>query len=100
MLCKEKAMRQIAIVAMLALAPALARAEEQAARLKQAAGVDKVEALCGACHSLDYVSMNSRFLGPAQWDAEVAKMINPFGAPIDPADAKTIGDYLKANYGG
>jgi hypothetical protein len=30
----------------------------------------------------------------------VAKMINAFGAPIDPADAKTIADYLKANYGG
>jgi hypothetical protein len=29
-----------------------------------------------------------------------AKMINAFGAPIDPADAKTIRDYLKQNYGG
>jgi hypothetical protein len=29
----------------------------------------------------------------------VAKMINAFGAPIDAADAKAIGDYLKANYG-
>jgi hypothetical protein len=44
--------------------------------------------------------MNSPFLGPAQWDAEVAKMIKAFGAPIEPADAKTIGDYLKENYGG
>jgi sulfite dehydrogenase (cytochrome) subunit B len=44
--------------------------------------------------------MNAPFLGPAQWDAEVAKMIKAFGAPIDPVDAKTIGDYLKANYGG
>jgi hypothetical protein len=26
-------------------------------------------------------------------------MIKAFGAPIDPADAKTIGDYLKQNYG-
>jgi len=58
-----------------------------------------VEAQCGACHSLSYVVMNSPFLGPAQWDAEVAKMIKAFGAPIDPADAKSIGDYLKANYG-
>ena len=30
---------------------------------------------------------------------EIAKMIKAFGAPIDPADAKTIGDYLKQNYG-
>jgi len=26
-------------------------------------------------------------------------VIKAFGAPIDPADAKTIGDYLKENYG-
>jgi len=35
---------------MLALLPALARAEEQAALLKQAPGVEVVEAQCGACH--------------------------------------------------
>jgi len=43
--------------------------------------------------------MNSPFLDAARWDAEVAKMIKSFGAPIDPADAKTIGAYLKQNYG-
>jgi hypothetical protein len=43
--------------------------------------------------------MNSPFLNAAGWDAEVAKMINAFGAPISAADAKIIGDYLKANYG-
>jgi sulfite dehydrogenase (cytochrome) subunit B len=100
MLCKEEAMRGIAIFAMLALVPDLARAEEQASVLKPAPGVDVVTAQCGACHSLNYVVMNSPFLGPAQWDAEIAKMIKAFGAPIDPADAKTIGDYLKQNYGG
>jgi hypothetical protein len=30
----------------------------------------------------------------AHGDAEVAKMIKAFGAPIDPAHAKTIGAYL------
>ena len=50
--------------------------------------------------SLRYVLMNAPFLGPVQWHAEIAKMIKAFGAPVDPADAKTIGDYLKANYGG
>ena len=30
---------------------------------------------------------------------EVAKMIKAFGAPIDDADAKTIAEYLKKNYG-
>jgi sulfite dehydrogenase (cytochrome) subunit B len=43
--------------------------------------------------------MNAPFLDAAHWDAEVAKMIKAFGAPIDPADAKTIGAYLKQNYG-
>src|SRR5580700_11589901 len=49
--------------------------------------------------SLDYVVMNSPFLSAAGWDAEVAKMINAFGAPIDQSDAKVIADYLKKNYG-
>jgi sulfite dehydrogenase (cytochrome) subunit B len=93
-------MQWIAIVAMLAFVPGPARAEDQAVRLNQAPGVDIVEAQCGACHSLAYVVMNSPFLGPAQWDAEVAKMIKAFGAPIEPTDAKTIGNYLKENYGG
>jgi len=96
---EEKAMRWIAIVAALALIPALAHAEESAVHLKQARGLDVVEGHCGACHSLDYIPMNSPFLDAAHWDAEVAKMIKAFGAPIDPADAKTIGVYLKENYG-
>jgi hypothetical protein len=77
----------------------VAPANEKPVRLKQAPGLDKVEAHCGACHSLDYVLMNSPFLSAAGWDAEVAKMINAFGAPIDQADAKTIADYLAKNYG-
>ncbi len=32
-------------------------------------------------------------------ETEVNKMINAFGAPIEPADAKTIVDYLTKNYG-
>jgi sulfite dehydrogenase (cytochrome) subunit B len=93
-------MRWIAIVAVLALIPALARADEPAVHLKDAPGVDVVQGQCGACHSLDYIPMNSPFLDATHWDAEVAKMIKAFGAPIDPADAKTIAAYLKENYGG
>lgn len=93
-------MRRIAISAALAFVPASAGADEPAVHLKQAPGVDVVEGHCGACHSLAYIPMNSPFLDAAHWDAEVAKMIEEFGAPIDPADAKTIGDYLKENYGG
>jgi sulfite dehydrogenase (cytochrome) subunit B len=97
---EEKAMWWIAIFAMLAFVPASASAEEPAVHLKQAPGVDVVEGRCAACHSLDYVIINSPFLSNEKWDATVTKMIKAFGAPIDPADAKTIGDYLKQNYGG
>jgi mono/diheme cytochrome c family protein len=85
--------------AFISLAAVGAAAEEKPVQLKQAAGLDKVEGHCAACHTLDYIAMNSPFLSAAGWDAEVTKMINVFGAPINPADAKAIGDYLKANYG-
>jgi mono/diheme cytochrome c family protein len=76
-----------------------ARAEDQIV-LKPGPGRDKVETHCVACHSLDYIVMNSRFLTEAQWKAEVTKMIEAFKAPIDPADAAQITDYLATNYGG
>jgi mono/diheme cytochrome c family protein len=92
-------MNKIAI-ALLAAAFALpALADESSIALKKAPGLDKVEANCAACHSLDYIPMNSPFPNAALWDAEVTKMIKAFGAPIDEADAKVIGDYLKKNYG-
>jgi mono/diheme cytochrome c family protein len=93
-------MRWLVIFACLALIPAMAGAGEQPVRLKQAPGAALVEGQCGACHSVDYIVMNSPFLSAGQWDAEVTKMIKAFGAPIDSEDAKTIADYLKQNYGG
>ena len=94
-------MRSIAITVLSAAFcwTAAAAAGEKPVQLKQAAGSDTVAANCAACHTLDYIPMNSPFLNAAGWDAEVTKMINAFGAPISPADAKIIGDYLKANYG-
>jgi hypothetical protein len=92
-------MRSTAIALLFAAMTMAAAAGENPVRLKQAPGLDRVEADCGACHSLDYVQMNSKFLSAAGWDAEVTKMINAFGAPIDPADARIIADYLTANYG-
>jgi sulfite dehydrogenase (cytochrome) subunit B len=79
-------------------APAFAQ-EEPAIKLKEAPGLDRVEANCNACHSLDYVQMNSPFLNAAGWEAEVTKMIKAYGAPIKDADAAVIADYLKKNYG-
>ena len=93
-------MRMIAAALSMLLIAAPAAADEKPIALKQAAGRDAVEANCAACHSLDYIQMNSPFLNAAGWDAAVTKMIKTFGAPIDDADAKAIADYLKANYGG
>ena len=92
-------MRWIALFAALAFVPASARADEPTVHLKQAPGLDVVEGHCGACHSLDYIRMNSTFLNAAGWNAEVAKMIKAFGAPIGDDDAKAIADYLAKNYG-
>ena len=91
-------MRSIALAALAALIGAPSLAEEKPVQLKSGPGLDKVEANCAACHSLDYVVINSPFLNAAQWEASVSKMINAFGAPIDASDAKVIADYLKAHY--
>jgi sulfite dehydrogenase (cytochrome) subunit B len=91
-------MLMIAVLAASVAGPALG--DEQPIELKKAPGLDVVEGNCAACHSLDYIQMNSPFLNAAGWDAEVHKMIGFFGAPISDADAKIIADYLKANYGG
>ena len=92
-------MRAFTIAAIAALIALPAAAEEWPVQLKKAPGVDKVEANCQACHSLDYIPMNSPFPNAALWDAEITKMIKAFGAPIDEADAKAIAEYLKKNYG-
>jgi hypothetical protein len=87
------------MTAITAFAGSPSTAGEKQVQLTQAPGLDKVEAHCSGCHSLDYVQMNSRFLSAAGWEAEIAKMINVFAAQIDQADAKTIADYLNKNYG-
>ena len=96
---EEQAMRIFVTALFAALTVVSAAAGEKPVELKKAPGIDRVEANCGACHSFDYIPMNSPFLNAAGWDAEVAKMINAFGAPIDQADARIIADYLKNNYG-
>jgi len=87
------------MMAITAFAGSPSTAEEKQVLLTQAPGLDKIEAHCSGCHSLDYVRMNSRFLSAAGWEAEIVKMINAFGAQIDQSDAKTIADYLNNNYG-
>ena len=92
-------MRTVAIAALVMALAVPALAEEKPVELKKAPGLDKVEANCAACHSLDYVLMNSPYPNAALWDAEVTKMIKVYGAPIEDADAKAIKDYLAKNYG-
>jgi mono/diheme cytochrome c family protein len=91
-------MRAIIIGAMVVLTLPGAGAQERV-RLTPGPGVEKVEAYCAACHSLDYIQMNSPFLSSTQWEAEVKKMINVMGAPINEADAKAIVEYLSTKYG-
>ena len=87
------------LVGLLPLSSASTLADEQAIKLKDGPGRDVVETNCGICHSLDYIQMNSPFLDEKLWQAAVAKMINVFGAPVEPDEAKTVVDYLVSNYG-
>ncbi|HEV8314668.1 MAG TPA: cytochrome c [Burkholderiaceae bacterium] len=75
-----------------------AGAQESRIALKEAPGKDKAQQ-CVACHSLDYIQMNSRFLDKAGWTASINKMINAFGAPIAKEDVETLADYFAQNYG-
>lgn len=85
--------------ALLVAASGAALADEKPVPLKPGPGQDVVGANCGACHSLDYIRTNAPFMTGKVWEAEVSKMINVFGAPIDPANAKTIIEYLSKTYG-
>jgi mono/diheme cytochrome c family protein len=92
------AMRRLVIV-FLGLAAATAFAGEERVRLKEGPGVDKVRQNCVACHSVDYIPLNSPFLDAKGWEAVVTKMTKAFGAPIKPEDAGPIAEYLARNYG-
>jgi hypothetical protein len=92
-------MLRIAIPLAATLITVTVMAEEQTIALRKAPGIEKVEINCQVCHSLAYIPMNSPFLNAQGWDAEVTKMINVMGAPIDQADASTIKEYLTKNYG-
>jgi hypothetical protein len=87
------------IVAIFAITVAgSAAAQESKVVLKDGPGKDKTMQ-CMACHSVDYIQMNSRFMDKAGWTASVNKMINAFAAPIPKADVDTIADYLAEHYG-
>jgi len=87
-----------ALALLLVFAAGAASSQENKVVLKDAPGRDKAMQ-CLACHSLDYIQMNSRFLDKAGWTASVNKMINAFGAPIAKEDVDAIATYLAENYG-
>jgi mono/diheme cytochrome c family protein len=92
--------RFLAGAVLLALAldgPALA--DEAAINLTPGDGLGAVEGNCAACHSLDYIQMNSPFLDEKGWTAEVTKMVKVFGAPVVEEDQAKIIAYLVAHYG-
>ena len=91
--------RGLATIAALAALAGVAKADENAIKLKPANGMEVVQQNCITCHSLDYVEMNSPFLDEKGWTAEVTKMVKTFGAAVDEADQKRIIEYLTANYG-
>ena len=90
-------MKPILLLSLLVAAPALA--DESAIKLKDGAGRDLVERNCIACHSLDYIPMNSPFLDRKGWEGSVTKMMKVMGAPIPAEDVPGIVDYLARNYG-
>jgi mono/diheme cytochrome c family protein len=92
-------MRTIFVALVAALIAIPAAADEKPVQLKKAPGLEQVEGNCAACHSLDYIQMNSPYPNAKLWDAEVNKMIKVFGAPINEADAAAIKEYLTKNYG-
>ena len=75
-----------------------ASAAEDAIQLKPGKGAEVVEQNCAACHSLDYIQMNSPFLDRKGWQAEVTKMVKAFMAPISEPDQQRIIEYLSVNY--
>ena len=54
-------MRIVTAALLIAGLAAPAGADETKTVLKKAPGVDRVESQCSACHSLDYIEMNSPF---------------------------------------
>jgi len=90
-------MRRCIVLLMFAAVPA--SADETVLQLKDAPGRQLVEKNCVACHSLDYIPMNSPFLDRKGWEGSVTKMIKVMGAPIPEADVPGLVDYLARNYG-
>jgi hypothetical protein len=80
--------------------PVAYKLPNETAAFKPGPNLDVVQNNCMGCHSADYIATQPR--GPKFkeefWKAEVNKMINVYGAPIDQADIGKIVDYLARTY--
>lgn len=56
-------------------------------------GKTEFTSYCGICHSLRYISAQPAFPRKT-WEAEVKKMVEKYGAPIDSANCTKIVNYL------
>jgi len=74
-------------------------ADESSIALREGPDAALTMGHCTACHSADYIVMNSAFLNKAGWTAEVNKMIKVMGAPIPEDQAARIVAYLTHYYG-
>lgn len=91
----------ITAAALMFAAPVLAAEyalPEDTAVLKPGPNVEVAEANCQACHSVDYILTQPPQKGHDFWAAEVKKMIEVYKAPVDPADAGKITEYLEKTY--
>ena len=88
-----------ALIALVLLAaPATKFPDENRVQLKDGPNKALVIGRCAACHSQDYIPMNSPFLDRKGWEAEVNKMVKAYGAPMEPDEVAKIVDYLATNY--
>lgn len=88
-----------ALIALVLLAaPAAKYPDENRVQLKDGPNKALVVGRCAACHSQDYIPMNSPFLDRKGWEAEVNKMVKAYGAPMEPDEVAKIVDYLVTNY--
>lgn len=62
-------------------------------------GFSNAQALCGTCHSVDYILSQPGSLSRTYWKTNVVKMQKTFGAPIPDAAVDSIVDYLVKTYG-
>jgi mono/diheme cytochrome c family protein len=97
---RAAAVAAIGVALLLSALGAEAERGEAGVQLKAGAGAEVTTSRCIICHSLEYIPANAPAMDRTGWQKTVQKMRERFGAPIDEEEARTILDYLSANYAG